>query len=328
MRRQSFVLVLAFGVLAAPLIANAQGTRKVPRVGIVFATSPSVGQPNVNAFRAGLQDLGYIEGQTIVVEERWAEGKPERFGGLIADLVRSNVDVVVVGSAAGALAAKNAATTTPVVFVAVTDAIDIGVVSSLARPGGNITGVSMAVGEGFAGKWVQLLKDALPRVSSMAALTQASHPLKGTWVREMGAAAQALRLKLQVFEVRDLAHLDSALSMIAKARPGALIVTASPLFNLHRKNIADFVRSRRIPTMGFARELAVDGVLMSYGPSITHSYRRGAAYVDRILKGAKPADLPVEQPTTFELVINMRTAKAFGLTVSPSTLIRADEVIE
>lgn len=187
MRRRCFVaLILALGVLAAPLVVGAQRTRKVPRVGIILPTSPSVGRPNVNAFRAGLQDLGYVEGQSIVVEERWADGNPERFAGLIADLVRSNVDVVVVGSAAGALAAKNVATTTPVVFVAVSDPLGTGVVSSLARPGGNITGVSMAVGDGFAGKWVQLLKDALPRVSSVAALAQTSHPLKGTWVKEMG----------------------------------------------------------------------------------------------------------------------------------------------
>lgn len=295
---------------------------------MVFSTSLAAGQQQRDAFRGGLRELGYIEGQSIVFEERWAEGKLERFGDLIADLLRSNVDVIVVGSAPGALAAKNAATTTPVVFVAVTDPIGSGVVSSLARPGGNITGTSLVIGEELAGKWVELVKDALPRVSSVAALGHPDHPMTRMYVKGMEAAARTLGLKLQVFDVRDVAGLDSALSMIAKAPPGALIVTASPLFGTHRKRIADFALPRGIPTIGFVRELVVDGILMSYGPSITDSYRRGAVYVDRILKGAKPADLPVEQPTKFELVINLRTARALGLTMPPVLLLRADYVIE
>ena len=319
---------VAFLLLAAPLAAEAQGTRKIPRVGIVAAGSPTAARHQVDAFRGGLRELGYIDGQSIVIEERWAEGQLERFGDLIADLVRSNVDVIVVASAPGARAAKNAATTTPVVFVAVTDPIGSGVVSSLARPSGNITGTSLFIGEELPGKWVELVKDALPRVSSVAALAHTDHPMTRIYVKAMGAAARTQGLKLQVFDVRDIAGLDSALSMIAKAPPGALIVTASPLFGVHRKRIADFALPRGIPTIGFVRELVVDGALMSYGPSITDSYRRGAVYVDRILKGAKPADLPVEQPTKFELVINLRTARALGLTIPPSLLLRADHVIE
>ena len=320
--------VVACSLLAAPLTTLAQKTGRVPRIGIVAAGSPVAARHQVDAFREGLRDLGYIDRQDLVIEERWAEGKLERFGALIADLLRSNVDVIVVASAPGARAAKKAATTTPVVFVAVTDPIGTGVVSSLARPGGNLTGTSLFIGEEFAGKWVELVKDALPRVSSVAALGHTDHPMTRMYVKGMEAAARTLGLKLQVFDVRDVAGLDSALSMMAKAPPGALIVTASPLFGVHRKRIADFALSRGIPTIGFDRQLVADGVLMSYGPSITDSYRRSAVYVDRILKGAKPADLPVEQPTKFELVINLKTAKALGLTIPRSVLVRADELIE
>jgi putative tryptophan/tyrosine transport system substrate-binding protein len=325
--RRAFVAG-TLALLAAPLAAEAQGTGKIPRVGIVVATSPAVGRPNVDAFRRGLRELGYIEGQSIIIEERWAEGRLERFGALIADLLRSNVDVVTVASAAGARAAKNAATTTPVVFVAVTDPIGSGVVSSLARPGGNLTGASLVIGEELAGKWVELAKDALPEVSSVVALSHTDHPMARKYAKAMEAGARTLGLKLQVFDVRDVASLDSALSMITKAPPGALIVPASPFFGVHRKRIADFALQRGIPTIGHDRSLVVDGILVSYGPSIMDSYRRGAVYVDKILKGAKPADLPVEQPTKFELVINARTAKALGLTIPPSVLARADEVIQ
>jgi putative ABC transport system substrate-binding protein len=282
----------------------------------------------VDSFRRGLRELGYIEGQSIVIEERWAEGRLERFADLIADLVRMNVDVIVVGSVAGARAAKNAARTTPVVFVAVSDPIGSGIVSSLAHPDGNVTGTSLIIGEELPGKWVELAKEALPRISNVAALGHPDHPMNPTYVKEMGAAARTLGLKFQVLAARDVASIDSALSGIATTPPGALIVTASPLFAVHRKRIADFALPRRIPTIGFVRELVVDGFLLSYGPSITDSYRRGAAYVDRILKGAKPADLPIEQPTTFELVINLRTARKLGLTIPPSLLVRADHVIE
>jgi putative ABC transport system substrate-binding protein len=328
MTSRTRVVLLTLALLAAPFAVEAQGTRKIPRVGIVAATSPAAGRQSVDAFRGGLRELGYIEGQSILIEERWAEGKLERFGDLIAGLLRANVDVIVVASSAGARAAKNAATTTPVVFVAVTDAIGSGVVSSLARPGGNLTGTSLIIGEEFAGKWVELVKDALPQVSSVAVLGHMDHPMTRKYVKTMEAAARTLGLKLQVLEVRDVAGLDSALSMIAKAPPGALIVPASPFFGAHRKRIADFALPRGIPTIGHDRSLVVDGVLMSYGPSITDSYRRGAVYVDKILKGAKPADLPVEQPTRFELVVNLKTAKALGLTIPPSVLARADEVIQ
>ena len=328
MDRRRFLLTSLAGAFTVPLGAEAQETRKIPRVGIVGATSPAVGRTSMDAFRLGLRELGYIEGQSIVVEERWAEGRLEGFSDLIADLLRSNMDVIVVGSSGGARAAKKAVTTTPVVFVAVTDPVGNEIVSSLARPGGNLTGTSLVIGEQFAGKWVELARDARPRVSSMAALSHTGHPMATKYVTAMIAAARRLGLTLQVFDVRDVASLDSALSAAAKAAPGALIVPASALFGFHRKRIADFALPRGIPTVGHDRSLVVDGILMSYGPSIMESYRRGALYVDRILKGAKPADLPVEQPTKFELVINLKTAKALGLTIPPSLLLRADQVIE
>jgi len=325
MRRVGLAVVL--GLILASLAAHAQ-TRKIPRVGFVGASAPTAGQNPLDAFRAGLRELGYIEGQNLVIEERWAEGKPERFGQLIADLLRSKVDVIVVGSAPVAKAAKDTPTTTPVVFVAVTDPIGSGVVSSLARPGGNLTGTSLIIDEQFAGKWVELVKDALPRASSVAALAHTGHPMAKKYVKAMEAAARTLGLKLQIFEVRDVAGLESALSIIAKEPPGALIVPASPLFGLHRKRVADFLLHRGIPTIGHDRSLVVDGMLMSYGPSIADSFHRSAVYVDKILKGAKPADLPVEQPTKFELVINLKTAKALSLTIPQSLLVRADEIIQ
>jgi putative ABC transport system substrate-binding protein len=207
MNRRTFLCGLALGTLAAPLVGEGQGTRRIPRVGFVVATSPEVGRQSVAAFRQGLAELGYIDGQNIVIEMRWAEGKPERFSDLIADLLRSNVDVLVVASSIGARAAKNADTTTPVVFVSVTDPIGAGVVTSLARPGGNLTGTSLVISEEFAGKWVELVKDALPRVSSMAALSHTDHPMARKYVKVMEVAARTLGLKLQIFEVRDVGGL-------------------------------------------------------------------------------------------------------------------------
>ena len=325
MRRIGLVVVL--GLILASLAAHAQ-TRQIPRIGIVGASTPTAGQQALDALREGLRELGYIEGQSLVIEERWAEGRPERYGQLIADLLRSKVDVIVVGSAPMAKAAKDTPTTTPVVFVAVTDPVGNGVVSSLARPGGNLTGTSLIIDEQFAGKWVELVQDALPRASSVAALAHTGHPMAKKYVKAMEAAARTLGLKLQIFEVRDVASLESALSMIAKTPPGALIVPASPLFGLHRKRVADFLLQRGIPTIGHDRSLPVDGMLMSYGPSIADSFYRGAAYVAKILKGAEPGALPVEQPTKFELVINLKTAKALGLTIPPSLLPQATQVIE
>ena len=322
------VAVVLLLLLGTPLDAASQGTRRIPRIGVVAGTSPAAGRPNLDAFRLGLRELGYAEGQAVIVEERWAEGQPRRYEMLIDDLLRSNVDVLVVSSVVGARAAKKVTAMTPVVFVAVTDPEGSGIVRSLARPGGNLTGTSFLIGDEFASKWVELAQEALPKVSKLAALSHTDHPMARKYGAAMERAARSLGLTLQVFEVRDGAGLDRALSMVAKAPPGALIVPASPLFGVHRRGIAEFAVQRGIATVGHDRSLAVDGFLMAYGPSIAESYRRGAAYVDKILKGAKPADLPVEQPTKFDLVINLRTARALGLALPPSLLARADQVID
>jgi putative ABC transport system substrate-binding protein len=282
----------------------------------------------MDAFRVSLRELGYVEGKNIIIEERWASGQRNRFETLIEDLLRANVDVLVVSSVVGAHAAKKATTKTPVVFVAVTDPVGAGVVSSLARPGGNLTGTSFLIGEEFASKWVELMKDTVPRISRIAALHHTDHPMAGKYAEAMEKTAKSLGLTLQLLDVKDFAGLDRALSMMATIPADALIVPASPLFGANRRRIAEFAVQRRIPTIGHDQSFAVDGVLLAYGPSIADTYRRGAVYVDKILKGAKPADLPVEQPTKFELIINLKTAKTLGLTIPPSLLARADQVIE
>ena len=327
---RKLIVNLAALVLVSLLahMAAAQQTKKVPRIGFIGASSSSTAGHNLEAFRRGLRDLGYVEGENIAIEARWAEGLAERFPHLIAELIQLKVDVLVIGSAAGALAAKNAGVTTPVVFVAVTDPLGHGIIGSLARPGGNITGASLAVGEGFSGKWVELLKETVPKVARVAVLRNPTHPVGEVFLREMQAAGRALGVRLQFFEARDSSELDSALSRTEKERAGALVVTPDPLFSSQRRRIVDFATRRRWPSMFFSGDYADDGGLMAYGPSIPDSYRRGAYYVDKILKGTKPADLPVEQPMKFELVINLKTAKQIGLTIPQSVLYRADKVIK
>jgi ABC-type uncharacterized transport system substrate-binding protein len=326
--RTTLALALAAAWLAGFVPADSQETRPVPRVGIIGASSRAAARHQLEAFREGLRELGHVDRQNVVIEERWADGKVERFAPLIAELQRSKVDVIVVGSAAGARVAKEASITTPVVFVAVTDPIGSGIIQSLARPGGNLTGTSLVIGEDAAGKWVELVKTALPRTATVAALAHPEHPMTQLYVKGMEAAARTLGVRLAVFQVRDAEGLEHAFSEIARTSPGALIVTASPLFSAHRKRIAEFALARGIGTIGYERQFAADGMLVSYGPSIADSYRRGAAYVDRILKGAKPADLPVEQPTRFELLVNLKTARALRVTIPQSLLQRADEVIQ
>jgi putative tryptophan/tyrosine transport system substrate-binding protein len=274
-----------------------------------------------------LHDLGYIEGESIIFETRWAEGSAERFPDLIAELMRLKVDVLVVGGAAGALAAKNARITTPVVFAAVTDPLGYGLIDSLARPGGNLTGVALALGEGFSGKWVELLKETVPRISGMAILRNPTHPLADVFLRETQAAARVFGVKLDFFEAKDPNELGAALSRMEKERARALTVTPSPLFSSQQCRIVDFAMRHRLPSMFFAKDFVDNGGFMSYGPSFPDSYRRAATYVDKILKGAKPGDLPVEQPQKFEFIINLKTAKQIGVTIPQSVLYRADKVI-
>ena len=233
----------------------------------------------------------------------------------------------MISSATGAVAAKKATNTIPVVFAAVTDPFEHGLIHSLARPGDNVTGTSLAVGEGFSGKWVELLNDIVPKVTSFSVLWNPIHPVAGVFVKQTESAAQALGIGLRFFEVRDPNQFDAALAKIEKERSSALLVTADPMFFNQRKLIADFAIRHHLPSSFLFKEFAEAGGLMSYGPSITDSYRRAATYVDKVLKGAKPGDLPVEQPTKFELVINLKTAKQIGLTIPPNVLARADRVI-
>jgi putative ABC transport system substrate-binding protein len=322
-----FRIALCALLLTLSFPAIAQQPKKIFRIGYIAASSASTVGHYFEALRQGLHDLGYIEGENIIFETRWAEGSAERFPDLIAELMRLKVDVLVVGGAAGALAAKNARITTPVVFAAVTDPLGYGLIDSLARPGGNLTGVALALGEGFSGKWVELLKETVPRISGMAILRNPTHPLADVFLRETQAAARVFGVKLDFFEAKDPNELGAALSRMEKERARALTVTPSPLFSSQQRRIVDFAMRHRLPSMFFAKDFVDNGGFMSYGPSFPDSYRRAATYVDKILKGAKPGELPVEQPQKFEFIVNLKTAKQIGVTIPQSVLYRADKVI-
>jgi ABC-type uncharacterized transport system substrate-binding protein len=324
MDRRAFVTGLG-AVLATSIAVEAQPAVKVWRIGIIEASS---GFSPANAFRQGLSGLGYVEGRNVIIEQRSADGRAERFPELIAEMLRLKVDVLVVGSTDGALAAKRATTTAPIVFAGVPDPVAQGIVASLAHPGGNITGSSLGIGEGFARKYVEFLKEALPNVSHLAAIWNSSSPAAPTFVEEMQVAARAFNARLDLVDVRSVAELDGAFAKIAASNAGGLIVVAHPLFGLHATRFVQFAATRRLPAMYFFSDFVRLGGLMAYGPSLADSFRLAAGYVDKILKGAKPADLPVELSTKFELVINLKTAKALGLTIPQSLLLRADQVIE
>src|SRR5215471_484079 len=331
--RRVFLAGTGLSLVAAPRFAKAQPA-KIPRVGFVEAGSRSANQHFADAFRAGLRELGYVEGQNIVVEERWADGNIERFPDLVADLLRSKVDVIVQASGVGAQAAKKATSRVPIVFVGVTDAVELGLVESVARPGGNATGLTLAFTPEFAGKWVELLKEAVPRASHVVVLLNALrsssstvHGANPSLLHAMQPAAAKLGVKLTGAPVRDASALDTAFEAMTKDRVEGLIVLTDPLTLRHRTRIVRLANTHRLPTMYSFGEFARTGGLMAYGPSVSDMFRRAATYVDRILKGAKPAELPVEQPTKFELVINMKTASALALKMPPSLLLRADDVI-
>ena len=317
------VLVLAWGLLATALAADAQPAGKNPRIGILRPGSPP--DPLLAAFRQGLRELGYDEGRNISIEYRWAEGRDERFPALAADLVRLKVDVIVAG--VGAVeAAKHATTTIPIVMPVSGDPVRAGLVASLARPGGNITGLTSLSGE-LPGKWMELLKETLARVSRVAVLWDpAGDPSQ---LRISEAAARSLGVRLHVLKVSHAGGFEAALAEAHKSDAEALIVLGSPFFYVHRTRLVELAAKHRLPTIYAQREFVIGaGGLMSYGADYHHQFRRAATYVDKILRGAKPADLPIEQPTKFELVINLKTAKALGLTIPRAVLARADEIIE
>ena len=317
------LVAVVFGLLFAPVAAGGQPPGKVPRIGLVRLGSPP--DPLVEAFRQGLRDLGYVEGQNLVIEYRWAEGKTERIPELTAELVRLKVDVLVTTGTPGGLAAKRATSTIPIVIPVTTDPVGAGLVASLARPGRNVTGLSMLAPE-MAEKRMQFLKESFPRISRVAVVRDPART--PTDLQATEAAGRVLALQLQVLEARDLNDFETALAAAKKGRAQALHVLPSAAFFAHRARIVDLVAKIRLPTMYEHREFVTPGGLMAYGPSLPELFRRATVYVDKILKGAKPADLPVEQASRFELVVNLKTAKALGLTIPPSVLVRADHVIQ
>jgi putative tryptophan/tyrosine transport system substrate-binding protein len=317
-------------LLAASLgTAAAQPAGKVPRVGYLIAGSHSDPQRQrlLEAFRQGLLELGYVEGQNIAIESRWAEGKPDRLPALAADLVRSKVDVIVAQSGAATRAAQQATRTLPIVMSLSNDAVGSGFVASLARPGGNVTGLTIMAPD-LAGKQFQLLKEVVPKVSRVALLTNPANPASAPFLREAEAAARASGVRLQTLEARDPQEIDSAFAAMTRERAGALLILPDVIFLSQRRQMAELATKRCLPAVYGVREYAEAGGLMAYGANHIDLVRRAATFVDKILKGAKPGDLPVEQPTKFELIINLRTAKAIGLTIPPSVLQRADQIID
>jgi putative tryptophan/tyrosine transport system substrate-binding protein len=316
----TLIAILLLTVLIAPFTADAQ----VPRVGVLGDHSP--GHPFISAFRQGLLELGYTEGQNIAIEYRYAQGMADRFRDLAADLVRLKVDVLVVGGTAGALAAKAQTTTIPIVFALAGDPVASGLVASLSHPGGNLTGISVFHPE-ISAKDLDLLKEAVSKVSRVGVLYNPANPVTRSTLEETRKAARALSLELQVEEVRRSEQLAGVFSTLAAWRAGAVLVLSDPVFGNALPELARLATKGRLPAMYNRREFAEVGGLLTYGPSFADNYRRAAYYVDRILKGAKPAALPVEQPTKFELVVNLKTATTLGLTIPQSLLSRADTVI-
>ena len=325
MAKSFLILLLTTFLLTTALPAEAQPT-KVPRIGFLGATSRTALAARVQAFRQGLRELGYVEGKNIVLEYRWAEGRNERLPDLAAELVRLKVDVLVTAGPTDNRAAKEATNTIPIVMAQDNDPVGNGLVASLARPGGNITGLATLTPE-LTGKRLELLKESVPKLSRVAVLGTSSQPGNTQALRETELAASALGVHLQYLEVRGLEDIETAFRAASKGRAEAILMLASYVFNSHRKQIVDLARKSQLPAIYRTSEFVEDGGLMTYGVSITDLYRRAATYVDKILKGAKPADLPVEQPTKFEFIINLRAAKQIGLTIPPNVLVRADKVI-
>jgi ABC-type uncharacterized transport system substrate-binding protein len=329
MHRRTFLCGLTLGALAAPLAADAQQAGKVPRIGFLSLTSPSDRPFLLDAFRQRLRELGWVEGQNTVIDYRYAEDRVDRLPDLAAELVRLKVDLIIASAGTQvATAAKNATETIPIVMIFVRDPVGTGLIASLARPGGNVTGASGTAGLEMFAKQLDLLKETVPKIRRVAILSNPANAYHQLAIREVNVAARSLGVQLQLLEARGPNEFDGAFAAMAKERVGALLVLSDAIFSSHRTRLADLAARSRLPAAYGVRESVEAGGLMSYGPSLLDSYWRAATYVDKILKGAKPADLPVEQPTKFELVINMKTAKALGLTIPQSVLLRADQVIE
>ena len=324
-----FALAVALCALVSlPIVGGAQTSPKVRRLGYLSSSSPAATRHFVEALRQGLAELGWVEGQNLAIEYRFAEGKHERLPALAAELIALKVDVIAAGPTPPALAAKRATTEIPIVMTAVGDPVRNGLVASLARPGGNVTGVSFDVSLEVFTKGLERLKESIPTLRRVAVLSNSSNPSQAVAVRDVSAAARSLGLQLKVVDVTAAAALDGAFAAMAKDRSEALLVLTDPLFMIHGERIASLALRHRVASMYGVKEGVEAGGFMSYGPSLAGVFRRAAVFVDKILKGARPADLPVEQPTTFEMAINLKTAKALGVTIPRSLLGRADRIIE
>ncbi len=328
MQRREFIVLIGGAAAAVwPQAARAQQPGKIPRVGFMGNSTAALEANLVGPFREGLRELGYVEGRNIAIEYRWADGDYARFPALVAELIAAKVDVIVTAGTPASLAVKKATSTVPLVMIAVGDPVGTGLVPSLARPGGNLTGLS-SIAPDLEGKRLELLREIVPKLSHVAFFFNPANPFHAVSMRNGRAAAQALGIKLQPHEVRRSEDLDAAFDTIAKEKPDALLILADRVFLHNRQRMMDFATEQRLPSVNAYREVVEAGGLMSYGPSYEDMHKRAAIYVDKILKGAKPADLPIEQPTKFTLILNLKAAKALGLDVSPMLLARADEVIE
>jgi putative tryptophan/tyrosine transport system substrate-binding protein len=325
-RKKISCFALCAMLFALSASADAQSTAKVPRVGFLVTSSASVIAPRMDTFQQGLRALGYEEGKNIVIEPRYADGKLDRLAELAAELVRLNVDVIVTSGPTSTRPAKEATSTIPIVMTFDDDPVGSGFIKSLSQPGGNITGLSTHAPE-ISGKQLEILKEIIPRLARTAVIGTSAREGTAQNLKELELAAAALAVKLHYLDVQYGKDLGPAFAGVAKARADAVLVLQSPVFNPHRLQIAELAIKARLPAAYPRREFVDEGGLMSYGASISDLDRRAATYVDKILRGAKPADLPVEQPTKFEFIVNLKTAKQIGLTIPPNVLVRADRVI-
>ena len=326
MDRRTFVTGLGT-ILAAPLTAEAQQARKVWRIGLIGPATPKQAEPFVAVFRQRMRELGWVEGENYTIDQRWAAGQHERFPDLATELARSNAMVIVAWSTPAIMAAKQATRTIPIVMASSTDAVESGFVASLARPGGNITGVSLLTSE-LSRKYVELLRELIPGISRIGVLYDPTNASDLLQLRELQATARFFGLQMDSLVARNLAEIESAFAGLRKTSVAALVVLGGGVNFAHRKRLFELVSANRLGAIYSGSDYTKDGGLMSYGVSLLEFTRVAADYVDKILRGRTPADLPIQQPTKFELVINLKTAKALGLTIPPALLLRADQVIE
>jgi putative tryptophan/tyrosine transport system substrate-binding protein len=330
MNQRLFSITLVAGLLWAVLVFStshaAEPAQRIVRLGFVHPQSPSTANRGVTAFWERLRELGWVEGQNLVIEARWADGRLERLPALMSDVVERKVDVLVTWSTTAAVAAKKATSTIPIVDAAMSDPIRSGLAASLARPGGNLTGLSGGFAEGFAGKWLELLQETVPRISHVAVIESPDTAIARDLERELKAIAAARGLKLRLIEVREPGALDRAFAQAAR-KSEAVLVLPDPMLGANREHIVALAAKHRLPAIYYLRDFVDAGGLMAYAPDLVAMFRRAAEYVDKIMKGAEPGDLSIEQPTKFELVVNLKTAHALGITIPDSILLRADEVI-